>query len=68
MSTTETTGASPREPASVHFPASLAAAARRAASFDGAASVGEWVTRMVEQEIRRREGRCPECGAERAAS
>lgn len=62
------TGDTTREPASVHFPASLAAAAKRAASCDGAATVSEWVTGIVEREIRRRDGRCPSCGAERAAS
>jgi hypothetical protein len=69
MSTTGTTPAgqpeAPREPVSVRFHASLAAAAKRAATCDGAASVSEWVTGMVEQEIRRRDGRCPACGAER---
>jgi hypothetical protein len=57
-----------REPTSVRFDASLAAAAKRAASRDGAASVSEWVRQMVEQEIRRRDGRCPHCGAKRTAT
>ena len=51
--------------ASVRFPVALADAAKRAAACDGSASVSEWIRRMVEQEVRRRDGRCPACGAQR---
>lgn len=60
--------APPREPVSIRFPPVLAVAAQRAAACDGAASVSEWVRGMVEQEIRRRDGRCPACGAERTGT
>jgi hypothetical protein len=61
-------GTPPREPLSVHFHPSLAVAVHRIAACDDALSVGEWVRGLVEQEIRRRTGRCAECGAEREAS
>jgi hypothetical protein len=59
--------ASPREPTSIRFHAALAVDAQRAATSDGA-SLGEWVAGLVEQEIRRRNGRCMACGAERTGT
>ena len=50
------------EPTNIRFPAKLAEGAKRAAARDGASSVSEWIRRMVEQEVRRRDGRCPACG------
>lgn len=45
----------------VRFPPSLAVAARRVAEQDGM-TLSAWVRKLVDQEIGRREGRCPTCG------
>ena len=47
----------------VRFPEALAGAAKHAAVADGYASPSEWIRAMVDQEIRRRDGRCPACGS-----
>ena len=54
-------------PTTVRFSEAEVTAAKRAATRDGAASVSEWIRTMVEQEVRRRDGKCPACGAERTA-
>jgi len=51
------------EPVNIRFPADLARAAKHVAARDGKASASEWIRAMVEREVRRREGRCPCCGA-----
>jgi hypothetical protein len=44
----------------VRFPPSLAAAARVLADRDGM-TLSAWVRRLIDQEIGRREGKCPTC-------
>jgi hypothetical protein len=44
----------------VRFPPTLAAMARRAAENDGM-TLSAWVRKIAEQEIGRRDGRCPTC-------
>ena len=45
----------------VRFPPSLATAARVRAEEDGM-TLSAWVRRVIDQEIGRREGKCPTCG------
>lgn len=48
---------------SVRFPASLAAAAKQAASAEGM-DAGAWIRREVQREADRRNRRCHACGQE----
>jgi hypothetical protein len=43
------------------FPPSMAAAARIVAEHDGM-TLSAWVRKLVDQEIGRRDGKCPTCG------
>jgi hypothetical protein len=45
----------------VRFPPTMAANARHIAERDGM-SLSAWIRRLIEQEIGRRDGRCPTCG------
>jgi hypothetical protein len=51
------------EVTSVRFPPDLEAAAKRAAANEGK-NTTEWIRGLVNDEIARREGRCPACGQE----
>jgi hypothetical protein len=48
-------------PVPVRFTPAVAAAARHIAGREGM-SLSAWVRKLVDQEIGRREGRCPACG------
>jgi len=45
----------------VRFPPTMAANAWHAAEQDGM-SLSAWIRRLIEQEIGRRDGKCPTCG------
>jgi hypothetical protein len=45
----------------VRFPPGMAAAARRVAEQDGK-TLSAWIRKLAEQEVGRREGKCPACG------
>lgn len=45
----------------IRFEPDLAAAAKSQASREGL-SLSEWIRKLADQEIARREGRCPSCG------
>lgn len=49
------------EPVSVRFPEPMAALSARIAATEGK-SLGQWIREIVNAEIARRDGRCPECG------
>lgn len=45
----------------VRFPPTIVASARRLADRDGK-SLSAWIRMLVEQELGRRDGKCPTCG------
>jgi hypothetical protein len=45
----------------IRFPPGLIATVRRISSNDGM-TVSAWIRRLVDQEIGRRDGKCPTCG------